>query len=127
MPQPFHLVSGQAVRLSDREGHGARRRVPGLLPLQGAVVQLREHVDTLWRADEQRPAAAVSEGGLNDLAPDLWPHLGHLVKDDPVEVQAAQGIGVVCTENAYHGAVGQRDGQFRLVNLPPRNHVSVVP
>ena len=111
----------EASDLAHIQRIGVVHRIPGRIPLRqavGAVEQLAEQVDARRRADEHSPALAVGQGWLDDVIPHLRLDLGDLVNHAPVESDAAQGVGVVPTEQADGCLVVlERHGQIGLVHV----------
>lgn len=103
---------------------GEQARVPSLVP-QRPEVEPVEVVLDLRRAYPYGVAGVVGERGADDLAEDVGGLLAVLIEDDAPEADAAQGVGIVRTEQANLRPVRVFDGQLRLVVLDAGNDARV--
>ena len=119
--QTGHLVDGQSSRFVHAEHEGGPVRIALRFKSARPFVEFGKEIDSPRRADEQRAPLPVGQSGLNDFLPDFALHLGHLVQNHGVEIESAQGVGIVRTEKTQLRPVGQKNGQLALVDLAPRN------
>ena len=101
-------VAPQALDLAGVQASGVIDRVTRISPFRqpvGAEEQLGKQVHARRRADEQRPAPAIGERGLQDVLPDFWLYLRDLIDHHAIQAHAPERIGVIAAEDADHGAV----------------------
>ena len=88
---------------------------------------MQQIVTALGRAAEQGPSLPVGQSGAQDLAPDLAGDVGGLVQHQIVQIQAAQGLGVVRAVQADARAVGQVTTQFAFMETGTGDHAREMP
>ena len=86
----------------------------------GVLEQPVELVPAFGRAYEDCPAATVSQRRPDNLDPRSRVHVPELIEDDPVEIDPAQSVVIVSSEQLYAGGVGQVSPEFRLVDCRAR-------
>jgi hypothetical protein len=76
------------------------------------VIELKEVIAALRRAQEESTALAITEGGTESLRPNRRAHGSELIENDEIETIPAKRIGTVSTTERDSGTGSEKDSEL---------------